>query len=321
MSASVEHWETRIGRRLRLRDLHVLLTVVQCGSMTKAAHRLGVSQPAISKSIADLESTLHVRLLDRGPQGVEPTLYGRKLVRRGLAVFDELRQGVGEIESAADPNVGEVRIGCPETVAATLLPTVIERLSERHPKLVLHVAQLNPITLEIRELRERNVDLMIGRVAPAFTEDDLRVEILFRERLVVVAGTQSEWARRRKLELADLVSAKWILYPPHQVATLLIDEAFRAQGLDPPEPSIMTYSFYLREKLLMSRDYLSAVPASMLRAFNSRGVSVKALPIDLGVNPRPMAIITLKNRTLSPAAEVFVDTVRAVGKAMAIEPK
>jgi DNA-binding transcriptional LysR family regulator len=321
MATSLEHWETRIGRRLRLRDLHVLLTVVQCGSMAKAAHRLGISQPAISKAIADLESTLNVRLLDRGPQGVEPTLYGRKLVTRGLAVFDELRQGVGEIESAADPNVGEVRIGCPESVAATLLPMVIQRLSDRYPKLVLHVAQLNPITLEIRELRERNVDLMIGRVAPAFTEDDLRVEILFRERLVVVAGTQSEWARRRKLELVDLVSANWILYPPHQVATLLIDEAFRAHGLDPPQPSIMTYSFYLREKLLMTRDYLSAVPASMLRAFNSRGVFVKALPVNLGVNPRPMAIITLKNRTLNPAAEVFIDTVRAVGKAMAIEPK
>jgi DNA-binding transcriptional LysR family regulator len=194
---------------------------------------------------------------------------------------------------------------------------VIERLSDRYPKLVLHVAQLNPITLEIRELRERNVDLMIGRVAPAFSEDDLCVEILFRERLVVVAGTQSEWARRRKIKLADLVSGKWILYPPHQVTTLLIDDAFRAQGLDPPQPSIMTYSFHLREKLLMTRDYLSAVPTSMLGAFNSRGVAVKALPIDLGVNSRPMAVVTLKNRTLSPAAELFIESVRAVGKSMA----
>ena len=316
MATSLEHWETRIGRRLRLRDLHVLLTVVQCGSMAKAAQRLAISQPAISKAIADLESTLHVRLLDRGPRGVEPTPYGSTLVRRGLAVFDELRQGVGEIEFAADPSVGEVRIGCPESVAATLLPMVIERLCDQYPKLVLHVAQLNPITLEIRELRERNVDLMIGRVAPAFTEDDLRVEILFRERLVVVAGTQSEWARRRKMELADLVSGRWILYPRHQVVAQLVDQAFRAQGLDPPQPSIMTYSFYLREKLLITRDYLSAVPASMLRAFNSRGVAVKALPVDLCVNSRPMAIITLKNRTLSPAAELFIDAVRAAGKAL-----
>src|SRR5882762_11999865 len=111
MAISVQRWEARIGRRIRLRDLHMLLTVVQGGSMAKAARHLSVSQPAISKAIADLEHTLGVRLLDRGPQGIEPTVYGSALVRRGLAVFDELRQAVGEIEFIANPNVGEVRIG------------------------------------------------------------------------------------------------------------------------------------------------------------------------------------------------------------------
>ena len=92
MAVSLGHWEARIGRRLRLRDLHVLLTAVQCGSMAKAARRLAVSQPAISKAIADLEHTLGVRLVDRGPRGIETTVYGSALIRRGLAVFDELRQ-------------------------------------------------------------------------------------------------------------------------------------------------------------------------------------------------------------------------------------
>ncbi len=104
MDALPEHWEARIGRRLRLRDMHVLLAVVQSGSMAKAARSLGVSQPAISKSIAKLEHTLGVRLLERGPQGVAPTLYGAVLVQRGLAVFDELRQGVSEIEFLANPH-------------------------------------------------------------------------------------------------------------------------------------------------------------------------------------------------------------------------
>ena len=312
MPASLEHWETRIGRRIRLRDLHVLLTVVQCGSMAKAAQRLAVSQPAVSKAIADLEHTLQVRLLDRNPQGIEPTPYGRMLVRRGLAVFDELRQGVGEIEFAADPSVGDIRIGCPESVTATLLPVVIKQLFDQYPKLVLHVAQTNPSTLDIRQLRERNVDLMIGRVAPTLAEDDLDVEILFRERMIVVAGAQSKWARRRKLELADLVHAAWILAP-----TLVVDEAFRARGLELPPASVMTFSFYLREMLLATRDYLSVVPASMLHAFNARGVAVKPLALDLGVEAHPMAILTVKNRTLSPAVELFIESVRAVGRSMA----
>jgi DNA-binding transcriptional LysR family regulator len=99
-------WEARIGRRIRLRDLHVLMTVVQSGSMAKAARALSVSQPAVSKAIQDLEAALGVRLLDRGSQGIEPTLYGDVLVRRGAAVFDELRQGVAEIEFIAHVKSG-----------------------------------------------------------------------------------------------------------------------------------------------------------------------------------------------------------------------
>ena len=109
MSSKDDNWNARIGRRIRLRDVHVFLTVVQCGSMAKAAQQLSVTQPAISKSVADLESALGVRLLDRGPQGVAPTDYGKAFERRGFAVFDELRQGVSEIECMADPRVGEAR--------------------------------------------------------------------------------------------------------------------------------------------------------------------------------------------------------------------
>src|SRR5258708_39162612 len=84
-------WESQIGRRLRLRDLHVFHTVVQHHSMAKAAVVLGVSQPAVSEVIADLEHALGVRLLDRSPHGIEPTQYGNALLKRGIAVFDELK--------------------------------------------------------------------------------------------------------------------------------------------------------------------------------------------------------------------------------------
>jgi DNA-binding transcriptional LysR family regulator len=113
MSQPDQNWERRIGRRVTLRDLHILLEVSQRGSMAKAAAHLAVSQPAVSKAIADLERAVGARLLDRGPGGIEPTPYGRVLVKRALAVFDELRQGVNELEFLADPTTGEVRIGCP----------------------------------------------------------------------------------------------------------------------------------------------------------------------------------------------------------------
>jgi DNA-binding transcriptional LysR family regulator len=322
MPISLEHWEARIGRRLRLRDLHLLLTAVQCGSMAKAARRLAVSQPAISKAIADLEHTLGVRLLDRGPRGIEATVYGGALVRRGLAVFDELRQAVSEIEFIANPTVGEVRIGCNESLSAALLPAVIERLSVQHPAVTVHLSQMSrPITLEIQQLRERSVDLIIGRGIFPIPEDDLNAELLFEESLLVVAGVRSPWVRRRKLDLAELVDAKWILYPPNEPPGLLVEQAFRLQGLAVPRPSVTTSSFQLRDALLTTGHYLTVVPACMLRVFNAKHVAVKSLPIDLGIPVRPVAVFTLKNRTLSPLAEIVIKSVRAVVTSMSPQPR
>ena len=122
------HWSDRIGRRIKLRDLHVLHAVVQSGSMTKAARKLAISVPVVSKAIAELEHTVGVPLLDRSPQGVEPTAYGRALVRRGLAAFDELRQGMKDIEFLSDPTTGEVRIASTAPLAASFVSAVIDRL-------------------------------------------------------------------------------------------------------------------------------------------------------------------------------------------------
>src|SRR6266852_671830 len=148
----------RIERRLKLHDVRVLMSVVQAGSMHKAAERLAISQPAVSRAIADLEHALGVRLLDRSPTGIEPTQYGRAIIKRGLAVFDELRQGVKDIEFLADPTAGELRIGCPELIAGGPVLAVIDRLTRRHPRMTFDVVT-SPTATSYRELRERRVEL------------------------------------------------------------------------------------------------------------------------------------------------------------------
>jgi DNA-binding transcriptional LysR family regulator len=131
-------WDSRIGRRVRLRDLHILFAVVQQGSMAKAGAQLGMSQSAVSQAIAAIEHALRVPLLDRTSKGVTPTIYGSALLRRGSAAFDELRLGVQEIETLADPASGDVRIAAAESSAA-ILPPVIERLAQRYPRIKLVV--------------------------------------------------------------------------------------------------------------------------------------------------------------------------------------
>src|SRR5689334_3072767 len=119
-------WQSYIGRRVRLRDLHVLMTAVSCGSMAKAATQLGVTQSAVSQIIADIEQAVGVKLLERSRQGVAPTVYGGALLARGKAAFDELRQGFREIEFLSDPTAGEIRVGSPEAIAVAILPAVIK---------------------------------------------------------------------------------------------------------------------------------------------------------------------------------------------------
>src|SRR5215471_15884125 len=125
----------RIGRRLKLRDLNIFLAVVKEGSMSKAATTLAMSQPSVSKSIADIEHTLGAPLLDRTPYGVEPTPYGQALIKRSTAAFDELRQSVKDIESLLDPTAGEVRLGSTSPMAGGIVGAVIERLSVRYRRL------------------------------------------------------------------------------------------------------------------------------------------------------------------------------------------
>src|SRR5436190_15415776 len=133
--ANAMDWADRIGVRLKLRDLHVLLAVVEWRSMAKAARHLSISQPVVSRAIADLERGLGVRLLDRTPQGVEPTIYGRTVLHRGLAVFDELRGSVKDIKFLSNPMAGELRIGSTQAIAGGLLAAILDRLSAQRPRI------------------------------------------------------------------------------------------------------------------------------------------------------------------------------------------
>ena len=308
-------WESRIGRRVRLRDLHVLSAVVELGSMVKGAAHLGVSQPVVSQAIADLEAAIGHRLLDRNSRGVDPTAYGLALLKHGQMAFDDLRQGIREIEHLASPATGEVWIGCPESLAGAVLPPIIEPLARKHPRAIFHVSQSYTLStqLEFSELRERKLDLVLARLVRPFGEftfeEDLSVEHLFDDDLVVVAGRDSPWARRRKIELKELAEVPWVL-PPKSWNLLLVTEAFQAAELAVPPVRVETFSVALRNQLLESGRFIAAVPGSMLR-LNAKH-ALKALPVNLPKRPWPVVLVTLKHRTVAPMVQLFIQAARTV---------
>ncbi len=309
--------EEHIGRRLRFRDLQVLLAVVQTGSMAKAAVRLGLTQPAVSDIVSSLEHMFAVRLFERNPKGVEPTVYGRALVARGQAAFDEVRQGIRDIAFLADPTVGELRIGCPGSVAAAILPTAIERFSRQYPRAVLTFDEVPAPSTEFPGLMERKHDLVLARIAqPLADEQQLNVDILFQDPLVVAADVHSPWARRRKIDLGELLDAPWILTAPDTWVYRSVAEAFQAHGLAMPKIHLAANSALLRVNLLATGPFVTAIPSSVLR-LNAGRHSLKLLPIDLDIRGYPVAILTLKHRVLNPLAAFFIGHVREVAKSMA----
>jgi DNA-binding transcriptional LysR family regulator len=304
-------WHERLGRRLKLRDLHILLAVVQNGSMAKAATALAISQPAVSKAIADMEHAVGLRLLDRSRQGIEATRYGTALVKHGTAIFDELKQAAQELDFLADPTAGELRIGSQESMAAGLLPAIVDQFSRQYPRVALTVAQAVFATAHYRELRERNIDLLLGRIYPPFEEHDLECEILFDDRPVIVSGRQSRWARARRLELADLVGEQWILPPANSLQGASQAEVFRAAGVEMPRAPLATLSVHLHLQLVATGRFITMLPGSVLR-FGRKNWPVKILPVKLPARPRPVAMMRLKNRTLSPVVQIFIDCAKIV---------
>ena len=305
----------RIGNRMKLQDLHVLMTVVQAGSMGKAAQILNTTQPNISRSIGELEQALGVRLLDRHRQGIEPTEYGHALLDCGVAVFDDLRQGVKNIAFLADPTAGELRIGTTTFLAASFVSALVDRLSRRYPRIVFHLVTGYTETLH-RELAERNVDLLIIRGSGPIEDPRYDFEFLFDDSYVVVAGPQNQWVRRRRIEIAELVNELWVLPPPDSVIGSIVTDAFRASGLDYPRVSVVTDCPHMRISLLATGRFVTIFPASAFRFLTKRS-ELKILPVELPTALRPNGIVTLKNRALSPVARLFIDCAREVAKPLA----
>jgi DNA-binding transcriptional LysR family regulator len=305
----------RIERRVKLHDLRVLMCVVERGSMAKAAESLATSQPAISRSIAGLEYSLGVCLLDRGPYGVVPTPYGHALIKRGIAIFDELKQGVQNIEFLADPTAGEVRIAAAIGWAAGFVATVIDRLARRYPRVVCHLTVADPPTTTLA-LEQRDVDLLVQRVVTPLAEDHLQAEVLFADRLFVIAGIGNPWARRRRVTLADLMDEPWALPPRGNISHEWVTEAFAAAGLELPRAAMVTTTGPARIALVAKGRFLALASETVLR-FGDWERAIKVLPIDLATMAGAVGIITLKNRTLTPVAELFIDSAREVAKRLA----
>ena len=278
------------------------------------------SQPTLGVSARHIEgrsrygNSARGQVLDRNPRGVVPTIYASALLDRGLVAFDELKQGIEHVEFLANPATGELRIGSTIAIATGFLPAVIDRMSRKYPRMIFHLSA-GEAAMTYRSLEERSVDLVIAPIFAAMAVEHLRAEILYDEPLVVVAGAQSVWAKRRKIELAELAGAAWTLPPLDSLYGSVVAEAFRAHGLEIPSATVFTSVTAARNALLATGRFVSIVQGSVMQ-FNLNNPAFKVLPIGLPTTRRPIGAIALKARTLSPVAQLFIDAAHEVAKAL-----
>jgi DNA-binding transcriptional LysR family regulator len=195
-------------------------------------------------------------------------------------------------------------------MAATIVPSVIRRFTRQYPRATVHIDELG-LPAQVAGLRDRKYDFTITRTQelPIEEWDDLNAEILFYDELVVAAGAHSRWARRRRIDLVDLVQERWIVAPAYSWNYRRLLAAFRARGLAMPPASLVTLSLHIVAQLLADGEYITAFPRSWVRVSG-----LKVLPVDLPVQPWPVIILTLKNRLLSPVVERFIESMREAVK-------
>jgi DNA-binding transcriptional LysR family regulator len=308
----------RMRRRVRLRDLETLVAVVQAGGMRKASADLHLSQPAVSKAIRELEDALGVRLLERGRRGVEPTPFGDALVRRSKGLIDELQTALRELAWLADPEAGEVRLGAMETLQAGVVAAAVQVQLRRHPRMRFYFESAQSPELIGHFLPQRLVDVVVARPSSLPLPPDIEGEALFHDQLRVAVGPEHRLARRRKLRLAELHDEHWLLSRNEVLPQTPVPMAFASEGLPMPQRVVITGSLNMRQNMLASGRFVTCVPHSMLPFARVRG-NFQILPIELPLWPRPTMILKLRGRSLGPAAEAFLDTLRELSRPLRID--
>jgi DNA-binding transcriptional LysR family regulator len=305
------NWDDRIGARLRPKDLHTLQTIGELGSMAKASSALGLSQPSISKAVADLERMLGTTLLDRSARGVELTDTGRMLVERGRVIFDELRQCVRDIRHLSDPTQGHIRIGTTEPLTI-FIAQVIGRIALVRPALCFE-AKVSDTTDLLRALRERELDIAITGGISLADAEDLEAEPLFAEPLAVLAATHHPLAGKAGLQLSDLTGQPWVLPPPESFLGGTISDIFTRRGLPPPKPLITTASVYMQLNLVVGGMMLTILPARLVDD-QANLPKLHALNVDLANSSTPIAAMTVRGRRIVGPLPLFQQVCREVAK-------
>ncbi|EPK3709109.1 TPA: LysR family transcriptional regulator [Klebsiella pneumoniae] len=295
------------SQRIRLRHLHTFVAVAQQGTLGRAAETLNLSQPALSKTLNELEQLTGTRLFERGRLGAQLTLVGEQFLTHAVKVLDALNSAGQALNRKEGLNNDIVRIGALPTAALGILPTVIGQFHKQQKDITLQVATMNN-TMLLAGLKSGEIDIGIGRMSDPELMSGLHYELLFLEslKLVVRPGhplLQETVTLSRVMEWPVVVSPKGTV--PRQNAEALL----QSQGCKMPAGCIETLSASLSRQLTVDFDYVWFVPSGAVKDDLRHGV-LTALPIATQGAGEPIGILTRVDATLTPGTQTLLSAIR-----------
>lgn len=312
-----------IGRGLMSSDIDVarlrqLALIVRERSFSRAAEAIGISQPALSKSIRSLERALGVQLLERGRFGASPTSFGLALVRHADAIDAELRSALQEVDAMRIARSGHICVGCGPSEATRLLPIALDRLRSRSPGIRITVLYgLNEALMPM--VKHGEVDFAVSSIPARSLDPDLRQVKLHEDRAAVIARTGHPLLKRRgPLSAQHLIGHEWILARQHELERRALDDLFLGAGLTPPEVTLETTSAVLMKTAVMQSDFLTFLPRELIY-WEERAGLLCALQLAAPSWHRLVGLTLRARASVSPAAQALIDSLREVGAAFSDE--
>jgi len=298
--------------RLKTRQLLLLIALDDYRNIHRAAEELHMTQPAASKQIKDLEEMLDVKLFERLPRGMEPTIYGETMIRHARMALTSLALAHDDIVTLKAGLTGQVEVGVIMTPAMALLPRAIARVKEQAPLLRIGV-QLETSNVLLDKLQHGTLDFMIGRIFDTGDTAGLIYEELTEEPACAVVRPGHPLLDRDRLELKDIAPLPWILPPTGSVLRYRFDMMFRRAGLEPPANAVDTTAMLLITPLLQQTDSLHVMPLEVAQYYASLNV-MRILPIELPCKMDAFGIIRQQDHLLSPGADLLLKAVRAAAR-------
>ncbi|KQQ55632.1 LysR family transcriptional regulator [Pseudomonas sp. Leaf127] len=298
-----------IHSRLRLRQLRLMLSLQELGSLRRAADHIGMTQPAATKMLHEAEDLLGVELFERLPRGMRPTPFGETVIYYARMVFAELTGMREELVALESGNLGRVAVGAIPALASGLLTRTIANLKSSHPRLSMSI-QVDTSDVLVQALLQDQLDVVLGRIPSGARAEELIFDSLGEEELCVIAGAGHPLANADSLSWAELQNMTWVLQQHPSPMRSIINQVFHNARVDIPASIVETTSIMTLLSLIQQTDMLGVTPVSVVEDYPGRDL-LAILPINFEARLPPYGLITRRHRIQSSAMQAFIQSVKA----------